>query len=101
MNDAATSQAEAARQSVTEAYRSQLPLLRDRLDGYWRSRAAELNSLGTPADFARIVKSGLADSVISPLYPAPTPRFNPNAETRPDLAAAQAQIRGLVRAKNN
>ena len=67
MNDAATSQAAAARQSVTEAYRNQLPLLRDRVEAYWEARAAALDSQagsGRPSDFARAVKSGEADSIV-------------------------------------
>jgi signal transduction histidine kinase len=103
MNDAATSQAATARQSVTEAYRSQLPLLRDKVEAYWQSRASDLTKqagAGTASDFARIVKSGFADTIISPLYPAPEPRFNPDAKPNEALQAAQSQIRGLVQAGN-
>lgn len=106
MNEAATSQAAAARQSVTEAYRNQLPLLRDRVEAYWQGRAADLGSqagAGTPADFARTVKTGLADSIVylgangSPVYPQPVPAFHPDASPRADLPAAQARIRTLAR----
>jgi signal transduction histidine kinase len=106
MNDAATSQAAAARQSVTEAYRNQLPLLRDRVEAYWQTRAADLGSqagMGTPADFAHAVKSGLADSIIYlgangvPVYPLPAPAFHPDPQSRTELRAAQAQIQDLVR----
>lgn len=101
MNDAATSQAAAARQSVTEAYRNQLPLVRDRVEAYWQTRAADLDSqegAGTPADFARAVKAGVADSIV--YLGAPVPVFHPDAKPRADLTAAQSQIRGFVQAGN-
>lgn len=104
MNDAATSQAAAARQSVTEAYRSQLPLLRDRVEAYWQTRAADLDSqtgAGTPANFARAVKAGVADSIVySGVYPQPVPALHPEVKPRADLAAAQTRIRSFVRAGN-
>ena len=80
MNDAAESQSLAARQEVLEAYRGQLRLVRERVDSYWQSQAARLDTEAarrTPEDFAHLVKSGAADSVIilrddgSPLYPTP------------------------------
>jgi signal transduction histidine kinase len=110
MNDAATSQATAARQSVTEAYRNELPLLRDRVEAYWKTRAAGLASkpgVVIPVDFAHAVKSGLADSVIylgangSPLYPSQTTVFPREAKPPEDLLAAQAQIRSLVQGDYN
>ena len=67
MNDAAESQALSARQSVLEAYRGQLRLIRDQVDAYWESRAAQLDTQmghGTPQDFARMVKGGIAASVV-------------------------------------
>src|SRR5580658_3174653 len=97
MNDAATSQGGAARQSVAEAYRNQLPLLRDRGEAYWQARAAALDSsvgTGTPADFARAVRSGVADSMI--YLDAPTSVFHPEMKARAEVLAAQAQIRGFV-----
>jgi signal transduction histidine kinase len=104
MNDAATSQAAAARQRVTEAYRNQLPLLRDRVDAYWQTRAASLDSQageGEPADFARAVKAGVADSIVYPgVYPQPVQALHPEVKPRADLTAAQAQIRDLVRGGN-
>ena len=104
MNEAARSQAEAAKRSVTEAYRGQLRLLRDRMDSYWDARAAALQrsaAVGSPADFQRVVMQGGIDSVVflhadgSVAYPIPIPAFVPNA---PVTAAqkAQAQIRSLV-----
>lgn len=82
MNDAAESQSLAARQAVLEAYRGQLRLVRDRVDSFWQSEAQKLDTppgRSTPEDFARLIKSGAADSVIilrgdgSPLYPSPPP----------------------------
>lgn len=117
MNEAARSQADSARRSVTEAYRGQLRLLRDRVDSYWRSRGnavAREAEVGTPADFMRIVSSGLADSLILldrngavtypaaiPPTPAPDPQYrNSNwmaaqaleAARSPDAAGAWGKI---------
>jgi signal transduction histidine kinase len=104
MNDAATSQAAAARQSVTEAYRNQLPLLRDRVEAYWQTRAADLDSevgKGAPADFARAVKAGVADSLAYPgVYPQPVQALHPEVKPRADLTVAQSQIRGFMQAGN-
>jgi signal transduction histidine kinase len=72
MSVAARSQGAAARQSVTDAYRGQLRLLRDRTDSFWRDRGAaiEAASAGSaPAAFQRIVQQGLADSLVMPGYP--------------------------------
>jgi signal transduction histidine kinase len=76
MNAAARSQGAAARQSVTEAYRVQLRLLRDRADASWLDRAAALESASVelgPATFQWIVQQGIADSVVFAGYPSPTP----------------------------
>ena len=64
MNDAVRTQATAARQRVTEAYRGQLWLIRDRIDGYWSGRSAALQAIsgGSAADFPRAVEG--KDSVI-------------------------------------
>jgi signal transduction histidine kinase len=99
MNEAARSQAESARQSVTEAWRGQLRLLRDRVESYWKGRAdavARDSGAGTPTDFARAVTSGFADSVIlfdsagAATYPAlpPTPRLD-TGSGKPDWMAAR------------
>ena len=101
MNQAARSQAESARRSMTEAYRAQLRLLRDRIDSYWKSRAAAIaedSGAGTAAEFARIVSSGLCDSLVLldnhgvvtyPVAVPPAPTGDPRAEN-PDWRAAQA-----------
>ena len=73
MNAATRSQGAAARQSVTDAYRGQLRLLRDRADSFWRDRAAALDGAAAgsgPEAFQRIVGQGLADSVVLPDYPS-------------------------------
>ncbi len=73
MNVAVRTQTDAARQSVNEAYRSNLRLLRDRADSFWRDRAAAIEAASRgaePAAFQRIVTQGLADSVILPRYPS-------------------------------
>ena len=74
MRDAARAQADAAKQSVAEAYRGQLRFMRDKADAYWQARATALQrsaGKGEAADFARNVRAGLADSFIFANYPAP------------------------------
>ena len=78
MNEAVRNQDDAARQRISEAYRGQLRLLRDRIDADWKTRLADLNtSLGTgPAAFRRAVDAGLVDALVffddsgSPEYPS-------------------------------
>lgn len=106
MNDAARSQADAARRSVVEAYRGQLRLVRDQVDSLWRSRAAALKlkrAAWTSADFPRTMAAAGADSVIllgpkgTVEYPTPlaAPSVHP-ATTRPDWQAALGmEWRGL------
>jgi hypothetical protein len=67
MTDAARSQAESARQKVAEAYRGQLGLLRERVDEWWRERAAALADSGatSPSGFLPAVKAAGADAPIS------------------------------------
>ncbi|MGD0362504.1 MAG: HAMP domain-containing sensor histidine kinase [Bryobacteraceae bacterium] len=106
MNDAARSQAESARQRVTEAYREQLRLLRDRADDGWKSRAAALDRSAT-SGFAGAVKGANADSVIlldargRAVYPAPPVTLLPDpAMDRAEWDRAQSlELRhDLVRA---
>jgi signal transduction histidine kinase len=87
MNEAATSQADAARRSLIEAYRSQLPLLRERVGAFWQARLSALDAqagAGTATDFQRTVTLGLADSIIyldrrgMPSYPAPIRLLQPD-----------------------
>lgn len=100
MNDAARSQADAARRSVVEAYRGQLRLVRDRVDSLWRGRAAVLQlRSGTwmAPDFPRTIDAAGADSVLllgpknTVEYPTPlaAPLTDPSI-TRPDWQAALA-----------
>ncbi len=67
-NQTISIQRETARQKLIEAYRSQLALVRDRLDAYWEKRRTELDLLvgsgAAPAVFARAVRTGVADAVI-------------------------------------
>ncbi len=99
MNEAARGQAEAAKQSVAEAYRGQLRFVRDRVDAYWESRANALQRSageGGAADFARNVKAAAADSFIylkqdgSIAYPQSTAGVTDTAADRPDWRAAEA-----------
>ena len=67
MNEAVSSQAEAARRSVADAYRTQLNLMRERADEWWTSRAASLDQSyrsGLAIDLPSILKSTGADAVI-------------------------------------
>ena len=66
MNEAITNQADATRQRVSEAYRGQMRLLRDRIDADWRARAAQLGTdAGSgAAAFRRAVLTGDADAVV-------------------------------------
>lgn len=96
MNEAARAQSEATKQSVAEAYRGQLRFLGDRLDSWWVNRLEAIDRSagdGRSADFARVVKAGLADSVVLAHYPA----LASSAAADPKAVAAQQQIRGLVR----
>lgn len=92
MNAAARSQGAAARQSVTDAYRGQLRLLRDRADSFWLDRAAALDAAGAgsePVTFQRIVQQHLADSAILSHYPSPAPRASSDPTAgRPDWQGA-------------
>jgi len=97
MNDAATSQAEAARQRVTEAYRGQLRLLRGRVDEWWKSRSAALDHA---ARFDQALHAMNADAVIlldehgSLVYPTP-PLYAASDTTseRADWQQAEARER--------
>ena len=79
MNEAVVHQSEAAGRAIIDAYRGQLRLVRGRVNGYWQTRAASLESELTrhpPAAFQHLVSKGAADSIILldadgvPLYPA-------------------------------
>jgi len=68
MNVAVNNQRDASRRTLSEAYRGQLALLRDRVDAYWALRASDLEREtregAAPAIFERVVKLGLADSAV-------------------------------------
>src|SRR5262245_61640832 len=68
MNAAMRNERFAARQKLTDVYRSQLLASQARLQQYWKKTAAELERLATasspPAAFAKCVRSGLVDSVV-------------------------------------
>jgi signal transduction histidine kinase len=98
MNEAARAQADAARQSIAEAYRGQLRFLRDRVDFYWKNRAASLElsaGKGSAADFERDVKAGLADSFVLAHYPSPgvAPIEDPSVDRTDWRAASMAEDR--------
>ena len=68
MDVAVNNQRDASRRTLSEAYRGQLALLRDRVDAYWALRASDLEREtregSAPAVFERVVKLGLADSAV-------------------------------------
>ena len=100
MSQAVNQQRDVARQRLSEAYRSQLSLLRDHLDSFWERRAGELakstNQEPPPLIFQKYVNAHLADSVVflgadgSIAYPslAAQPSFDPT-EQRSDWAEAR------------
>jgi signal transduction histidine kinase len=109
MNEAAKAQAEAAKQGITGAYRSQLVFLRDRLDEYWDRRANELSRLprgNGASDFARAVKANAADSLVFrganlstsyPLYAIADLSSTPGANDSSTIARrAQTEVRELL-----
>jgi signal transduction histidine kinase len=101
LNVAVNNQRDASRRKLTEAYRGQLRLLRDRADAFWEKRAADLEAAGRDASagvlFHRVVERGLADSAIVvnaaglPLYPsANVARVADAIYNRADWMAARA-----------
>jgi signal transduction histidine kinase len=65
MNEAVEAQSAAARQSVLDAYRGQLRLVRGRIDAHWKVEAARLTHTDDPEqDFARLVSDGIADGIV-------------------------------------
>src|SRR5262245_51974667 len=97
MNEAIANQADATRQRVSEAYRGQLRLLRDRIDADWRTRTAQLDAdTGSgPAAFRRAVLSGGADAVVffdgdgTPAYPSLPARATDPLADHKDWRTAQ------------
>jgi signal transduction histidine kinase len=94
-------QRETARRTLIEAYRSQLALVRDRLDAYWDKRRTELDLLAGSGEaqtvLARAVRTGVADAVIclnrdgSVAYPSFRIRMAADpAEQRRDWTEARA-----------
>ncbi len=91
MNVAVNNQRDASRRQLTEAYRGQLALLRDRVDAYWALRVSDLERETrdgvAPAVFEHVVKLGLADSIVV-LGRAPYPSVT--AAIAADPAAGRA-----------
>jgi signal transduction histidine kinase len=97
INDAIRNQRLAVRQRLSDAYETQLSLLRQRLDEMWSLKAKSLDMFPRDATgFARIAKSGLADSAIFlnsagvPVYPAPpTPLAVDSTASQPQWGRAR------------
>jgi signal transduction histidine kinase len=95
MNEAITNQADADRQRMSEAYRGQLRLVRNRIEDAWRTRAADLAGSGNggPAAFHRVVTAGRVDSIVffradgAPEYPSLT------MAPRPDTLSDRSEWR--------
>ena len=86
MNEAVTTQTEAARRSVLEAYRGQLRLVRSRIDTHWRAHAISLNGTADPEQrFAHLVTNQIVDGAVllnadgSVAYPDRRPGQSPVA----------------------
>jgi signal transduction histidine kinase len=99
MREAVNTQSEAIRQRVTEGYRGQLRLLRDRVDDWWRARAAAMQG---QASFSALLRDTGADTVISldpngaARYPAPPalPDQDPTLGRVDWAAALQSEAQG-------
>ena len=97
INDAIRNQRLAVRQRLGDAYETQLSLLRQQLDEVWSLKAKSLDTFPDGATgFARIVKSGQADSAIflnsagAPVYPAPPrPLAGDPAAAQPEWGRAR------------
>ncbi|HLQ50822.1 MAG TPA: hypothetical protein VK129_04945, partial [Terriglobales bacterium] len=83
IDDAIRNQRLVVRQTLVDAYESQLSLVKQRLEDEWSRRAKALDATASDASgFAALVKSGRADSAIilnsagDPIYPAPPPRHS-------------------------
>lgn len=101
MNQAAKDQATLARQNLLDAYRGQLRLIRDKVSTYWTLRMAALDSsagAGAPADFKRIITTGLADSAIlldrngTVVYPSQAPPAAGRSTNIAEWLAADAHL---------
>ena len=86
MNEAVESQSLAARQTVLEAYRSQMRFIRKQVDSLWETRINDLDRIvgdGTPADLQKAIDSGVADALVllddqgAVLYPRIGAGFRP------------------------
>src|SRR5438067_9705189 len=106
LNETARRDAEEARARVLEAYRGQLPLIRGRIDSFWSERGARLaerGRSGPAADFARIVNTGLADSVVllddRGLRAYPSATASSGSDTGDASSAAARDARAAIRAR--
>ena len=95
----------ASRQKLLQAYRVQLPLLRDRLDAYWQQQSEALEAMAAETSasetFAACVDGGIVDSVV--VYDAsgrlsyPAPAAVPTVQPREDEAWTEAALLEHVR----
>jgi signal transduction histidine kinase len=104
MSDALTRESAASRQRVLEAYRSQLRLVRARLDPFWRSEAARLDRSDDPQQaFARLISAQAADGIVlldaegRVAYPDPSAPGNVGAGELERQLAALSSLDGTAR----
>lgn len=107
INDSISKQRQLTRQQLADAYRSQLKVVGERLDDFWRNEALKLADRvkdgPTAAVWAAVVNAKLVDSLIlynangQVAYPS---ALQPAATTTPDTVAlaAQAEARSLRQA---
>ena len=91
MNATVASDAVAAQQRISGAYRGQLRLARSRLDALWRAQADRLNAGGDPStEFQRLVTSQAAEGAL--LLDASGYIAFPWTDAAGDLAAIDARV---------
>jgi len=105
LNEAVQNERLASRHKLLQAYRVQLPLLRDRLDAYWQQQSQALDAMAAESSaaetFAACVGGGIADSVV--VYDAsgrlsyPAPAAVPTVQPHEDDAWAEAGLLEHVR----
>jgi signal transduction histidine kinase len=100
INNAVSNQRHIARQQLTDAYRTHLRLVRERIDEHWEKQArklAELAETGTAARaFGAAVREGVADAAVAygengrVVYPGAPALPTTTARDTPEWVAAQA-----------
>jgi signal transduction histidine kinase len=102
MSEAVEAQSAAARQSVLDAYRGQLRLVRGRIEAHWKVWAERLTHTNNPEqDFARLAVNEIADGVVlldsdgGIAYPRPARIPNPESRA-PDSGRGSIDARAAL-----